>query len=92
MLSFTWASSTDHEDNVFTQKMAEKDQVYSENYCREQYLRDNAKENIIQGARFDQRFRELFSHPETLTSEIIINFFISDEYAQKILKLYTRDR
>ncbi len=92
MLSFTWASSTDHEDNVFTQKMAEKDQIYSERYCREQYLRENTKGNIILGARFDQRFRELLSHPETLTSEVIINFFISDDYAQRILKLWTRDR
>ncbi len=92
MLPFTWAFSTDHEDNVFTQKMAEKDQIYSERYCREQYLRENTKGNIILGARFDQRFRELLSHPETLTSEVIINFFISDDYAQRILKLWTRDR
>ncbi|MCA1917216.1 hypothetical protein [Methanospirillum hungatei] len=92
MLSLTWASSTDNEDEVFTLKMAEKDQFFSEKHCREEYLRENTKENIILGDRFEKRFRELLSYPETLTSEIIINFFISDDYAQKILKLWTCDR
>ena len=79
-----------------TQKQAEKDESYSDLHCRVLYCwgvfgDDFSDKHVFEGHKFNKNFRELLANSENLTSEVLINFFVSDSYAQRIREIYTRD-
>lgn len=91
MLSYSWVDSNDSDDIAFTLKQAEKDEFCSDLHCRELFMCYASEKNIQEGIRFNKIFRQLLADNENLASEVLINFFVSDSYAQRIREIYTLD-